>query len=174
MAVTDNTGSKTIIFNAIPGTIEEFKALPEAQLASPYDTAALTMLALYLFPTNKDLCFKALDFLRGPRPMAERDRQFVSDRFRGKEYMLGSYFAGATQDNGYKPSEPLTITIRSANRTTNDDTMTVLNVTSSGCDPEAAARPLTLRLAKDGKWYAWEYSSAMLGIKQPASADPWA
>ena len=33
-------------FPKLPDTLEEFKALPQAQLSSPFDTAALTVLAL--------------------------------------------------------------------------------------------------------------------------------
>ena len=53
-----------------------------------------------------------LNWLRGPRPMNGQDISFLNDRFRdGKTYLPFTYFAGATPDNSYTPSEPFTLTV---------------------------------------------------------------
>ena len=46
-----NIGSKTerIVFADIPESLDAFKSLPQAALATPFDTAALTVVALCLY-----------------------------------------------------------------------------------------------------------------------------
>lgn len=168
------TKSESIVFGKMPETIDEFMSLPQAAMNTPFDTAAMAVLALCFFPENKELCYRMVDFLRGPRPMTGIDKQFISDRFRGKDYMVRSYFSGATPSNNYVPTEPYTIPVKSDPHSYDEDNIARLYVTSGGCDADVAARPITLRKAKDGKWYLWEYSSVLLGVKQPESANPWA
>ena len=54
-----------------------------------------------------------LDYLRGPRSMNGMDKQFISDRFRDKDYVPRSYFDGAVPNNDYAPSKPYTVTLKS-------------------------------------------------------------
>ena len=64
-----NASNKTenIVFSKLPDTLEEFKALPQAAMATPFDTAAMTVLALCFYPKDKDLSLAMLDFLQRPR-----------------------------------------------------------------------------------------------------------
>ena len=112
-----------------------------------------------------------IDFLRGPRPMNGADKQFIAERFRDKDYVPRSYFAGATPNNDYQPAVPYTIEIRENQYTYATDGIAKLFIPSGGADDP---RPIQLRKAKDGKWYLWEYSSILLGIRQPESSNPWA
>ena len=43
-----NAANKTesIVFSKLPDTLEELKALPQAAMSTPFDTAAMTVLAL--------------------------------------------------------------------------------------------------------------------------------
>ena len=41
------------------------------------------------------------------------DKQFIRDRFRGKEYLMRSYLVGSTPENNYTPTEPYTIVVES-------------------------------------------------------------
>ena len=43
-------GQKTITISAVPTSLQEFCALPEAAMKDPYDTAALAVLALSFYP----------------------------------------------------------------------------------------------------------------------------
>lgn len=52
-----------------------------------------------------------LDFLRGPRPLNGIDKQFIRDRFRGKEYLMRSYLVGSTPENNYTPVQPYRVTV---------------------------------------------------------------
>lgn len=168
------TKTESVVFNRLPDNLEQFKALPQAAMTDPFDTAAMTILALCFFPQDKELCYQMVDFLRGPRTMTGQDRQFIADRFRSKDYMVRSYFTGATPENDYTPAEPYTVVVKSDPHSYDQENMARLYLISGGCDPDSAARPVTLRKAKDDKWYLWEYSSLLLGVKEPGSANPWA
>ena len=79
-----------ITLNSLPKTLDELKAMPQAALTVPEEVAALTVAALALYPENPAETEKMLDFLRGPRPLNGIDKQFIRDRFRGKEYLMRS------------------------------------------------------------------------------------
>ena len=168
-----NAGNKSerVVFNSLPETYEQFISLPQASLSTPFQTAAMTVLAFCFYPKDSELCYRMIDFLRGPRPMNGSDKQFIADRFRDKDYVPRSYFAGATPSNDYQPVAPYTVELRENQYTYSVDGMAKLFIPSGGADDP---RPIQLRKAKDGKWYLWEYSSILLGIRQPESANPWA
>lgn len=72
---------ETFTFAALPESLAEMKALPEASLASPFATAALTVCALCVFAADKQIGTEMLNFLRGPRPLSNHDISFLNDRF---------------------------------------------------------------------------------------------
>lgn len=100
-----NAGNKSekIVFNSLPETYEQFISLPQASLSTPFETAAMTVLAFCYYPMDRELSLKMLDYLRGPRPLSGYDKQFIRDRFMDKDYVPRSYFEGATPDNDYQP-----------------------------------------------------------------------
>ena len=160
-----------IRFDSLPDSLATFQALPQAGMASPFDTAALTVLAFCIYPKNKELALSALDFLRGPRPLSPLDKQFIADRFMdGKDYVPRSYFTGSTPQNNYTPSEPWTLHISAGPYARQQEGYCKLDLRSSGAD---SPRQVLLRLAKDGKWYLWE-QYLLAGIRVPESEDPWA
>ena len=167
-----NIGTKTekIVFADIPESLEAFKSLPQAALSTPFDTAAMTVVALSVYPADKELCFQMLDYLRGPRPMNGMDKQFIADRFCDKDYVPRSYFEGATPNNDYMPATPYTVTVKSDPHSYDEQGFAKLFIPSGGAD---APRPVKLRQAKDGKWYLWE-QFLLAGIRQPESSNPWA
>ena len=145
-ANTAQSGSKTVTvtFTRLPETFEEFAAMPQAALGTPFDTAAMTILALCFYPGDKELSLRMLDFLRGPRPLSGYDKSFIADRFR----VTVSENPYSYQNQGYA----------------------TLHIRSGGADNP---RSVQLRLAKDGKWYLWE-QFVLVGIRQPESSNPWA
>ena len=147
-------GCKTekIVFEDLPESLEAFKALPQAALSTPFDTAALTVAALW------------------PRPMNGMDKQQIADRFRDKDYVPRSYFEGAVPGNDYSPSVPYTVTVKSDPHSYDEQGIAKLFIPSGGADDP---RPIKLRQAKDGKWYLWE-QYLLSGIRQPESSNPWA
>lgn len=167
---TGTNRTKDVVFPKLPETLAEFLALPQAALSDPFDAAALTVLALCFYPQDKDLSLSMLDALKGPRPLSPMDRQFIADRFRDKDYVPRSYFAGATPQNDYMPEEPYTIRVSENPYSYQDQGYARLSLTSGGAD---SPRSVQLRQAKDGKWYLWE-QFLLADIRPPESNDPWA
>jgi len=163
--------TREIRFAALPESLAAFRALPQAAMATPFDTAALTVLAFCIYPKDKALALDALNCLRGPRPLSVLDQQFIADRFMdGKDYVPRSYFAGATPQNDYTPSQPLTLQITAGPYAYQNEGYAKLDLRSGGAD---SPRQVQLRLAKDGKWYLWE-QYLLPDIRKPESENPWA
>ena len=99
-----------ITFDRLPDTLEEFSALCN-DLTKPENTCALFLLALNLYTKDKAAGEKAIDMLRGPRPMTGIDSQFIRDRLRDKKYLPLAYFDGATPENGYGPTQPYVLNV---------------------------------------------------------------
>ena len=74
--------SVSVPIAAIPANLAEFTALPQAALTTPFDTAALTVVALCVYPYNKEASIQMLNHLRGPRPLSNQELSFIADRFR--------------------------------------------------------------------------------------------
>ncbi len=165
-----SNGAREVTFASIPNSLEEFKTLPQAAMSTPFDTAALTVLALCVYPRDKELCYSMLEYLRGPRPMSPMEKQFIRDRFMDTDYVPRSYFNGATPQNDYSPSVPYTLRISENPYSYSEENYAKLFLTSGGAD---SPRYVQLRLAKDGKWYLWE-QFLLVGIRPPESTNPWA
>lgn len=161
-----------ITWNSLPKNLDEMKALPEADLKSPEGTAALTIAALCVYPDNAEECYRMLDFLRGPRPLSNMDKQFIRDRFMdGKTYLARSYFAGATPKNNYTPDTPYVLNFKDSAAQIAEEGYKILMVRSGGADSE---RSITLRTKPStGEWFLWE-QMLLAGIRIPESQDPWA
>ena len=164
----------SIGFTVLPQTLAELVALPQAGLVTPFETAGLAVVALCAYPQSKDDAIAMINYLRGPAPLSNRDIGFLADRMaqNDKAGFLGrSYFDGATPENDYAPSEPYTVTISENPYSYETEGSAKLFIKSGGGD---SPRPISLRLAKDDKWYLWEYSSLLLDIRPPESTNPWA
>ena len=163
----------TVTWSELPKTLDELKALPEAQLKEPYQAAALTVAALCRYSDSREDSIAMLDYLRGPAsPMSQRDKDFIRDRHMdGQTYIARSYFEGAVPDNDYTPSKPYKLII-SANPVPipEENYMSVL-LTSGGAD---SPRQITLRnKPSTGQWFLWE-QFLLSGIRIPKSKDAWA
>ena len=162
----------TVTFSQLPETLEALQTLPEAGRTAPQDAAAMTVAALCLYPANKEECFRMLDWLRGPRPLSNMDKQFIRDRFMdGKDYIPRSYFAGAKPENDYRPNQPFTLVFRERANQPVEKEYRVLEVFSGGAD---SPRTVTLRQKPStGEWFLWE-QMLLAGIRVPVSQDEWA
>ena len=171
-SAVSNLGNKKekIVFSSLPSTFEEFASLPQAALSTPFETAAMTVLAFCYYPQNKDLALQMVKFLRGPRPLSGGDISFIADRFRDSDYVPRYYFEGSTPANDYTPAEPYTIIVSENPYSYQNEGYATLYITSGGAD---SPRSVQMRKAKDGKWYLWE-QFILVGIRQPESANPWA
>ena len=163
---------ESFTFAALPESLAELQALPEAGLATPYQTAALTVLALCAYAADKAVGTEMLNWLRGPRPLNGQEISFLNDRFRGgKTYLPFTYFAGAAPDNNYTPAVPYTITVESNPVSDAEAGYKKLFLPCGGADDP---RPVKLRRrGSDGKWFLWE-QYLLTGVRLPKADDPWA
>ena len=68
-AMSIGNKSETFTFTALPESLAQMQALPEASLDSPFKTAALTVCALCAYAADKNIGTEMLNWLRGPRPL---------------------------------------------------------------------------------------------------------
>ena len=161
---------ETFTFSALPESLAEMKALPEAALTSPFATAALTVCALCVYSADKEIGTEMLNFLRGPRPLSNHDISFLNDRFSDGHHVPFSYFKGAVPANDYTPDTPFTITVTSGPYSDANEGYKKLYIKSGGAD---SPREIVLRKLGDGRWMLWD-QFLLLSIRKPKSDDPWA
>ncbi len=163
--------SETFTFAALPQSLPELQALPEASLDSPYKTAALALAALCRFEEDETAVHEMLNYLKGPEPLSNLEKQFLRDRLRGKGYKSYSFFAGATPENGYAPAAPYTITVSSNPYSFQTENWATVYVQSGGAD---SPRPVKLRKKPStGQWFLNEIQ-CLSDIRVPKEQDPWA
>ena len=166
-----NKNSETFSFAELPADLAALQALPEASLDTPFKTAALTVAALCSFEANESAMHAMLDFLKGPDSLSAYEKQFLRDRLAGKAYKSFSFFAGATPENGYKPSVPYRITVSATPYSFDTENWATLYVQSSGADS-----PKSIKLRKKpstGQWFLNDIQ-CLSDIRLPAAEDPWA
>ena len=161
-----------ITWNQLPKNLEELQALPQADLKTPEGTAAMAVAALAVYTTNPEECYRMLDFLRGPRPLSNYEKQFIKDRFKDNgDYLVKSYFKGATPANNYTPGVPYVLEFSDSAAQFAEEGYKRFDIRSGGAD---TPRQITLRLKPStGEWFLWE-QAILVGIRKPASQDPWA
>ena len=170
---TPSSGStrETFTFTALPESLAEMQALPEAALDTPYQTAALALCALCAYAADREIGTEMLNWLRGPRPLSGYDISFLNDRFRdGKLYVPFSYFQGAVPENNYTPNQPFTVTFYTGPYSDANEGYKKLFVNSGGADNP---REVVLRMRGDGKWFLWD-QFLLVGIRDAKADDPWA
>ena len=153
--------------------LAQMQTLPQADLTKPENTAALTIAALCMYPIDKEASMEMLNYLQGPKGLSGYDRQFLADRFRDKDYVPRSFFAGANPQNNYEPTEPYTLTFfeNPYSRTNITQGYLTLHVQSGGAD---SLRQIQLRnKPSTGQWFLWE-QFLLSDIRKPVSDDPWA
>ena len=170
-----------VTLQALPQSVAELQALPQAGLQSPYGTAALAIAAMCAYERNPQAVIEMLNFLRGPRPLSNYDVQFLRDRLNGKGYKTFSFFEGATPQNNYTPAQPYRVTVfdnphswlseDSSQSSGGPVQYARLLMQSSGAD---SPRFVTLRLKPStNQWFLWEHG-LLPDIRIPAAADDWA
>lgn len=158
-------------FMSLPKNVEELKALPEADLTSPFKTVALALVALLQYENDAQATIDMLNVLYGPEPMTPYAKQFLRDRLSGKQYKVSSFFEGSSPENNYSPNEPYTIEVTANPYSFTEENYATMYVKSSGAD---SARSLKLRKKPStGQWFLLEIQ-CLSDIRIPAAADPWA
>ena len=163
--------SVTFVFNKLPESLDELKALPEAEMNTPYKTAALSLLALCAYAADENIGKEMLNFLKGPAPLSPYEESFLKERLRDNKLVPFSYFKGAVPENNYTPDAPFTVTIFSNPYSFQNENYATLHLKSGGAD---SPRQFRLRLKPStGVWYLDE-QMILVGIKPAVQDDPWA
>lgn len=165
-----NSGIRSFTFSALPESLAQMQALPEAELQDPFQAAALTVCALCVYGADRQAGTEMLNWLKGPRPLSNYEISFLNDRFREGTHIPFSYFAGATPENDYTPSKPFTVTVSAGPYADANPGYKKLHIQSGGAD---SPREIVLRQKGDGQWLLWD-QFLMVGVRQPKSQDPWA
>ena len=113
-----------------------------------------------------------LDKLKNPaEPVSVYEKQFLRDRLGGKDYKPFSFFDGTNPQNGYTPSEPYKISLRTIQEVLPGDDRATVWLHSSGADSD---RQISLRKKPStGEWFMVE-QFLLSDIRIPVSEDPWA
>lgn len=162
--------TKCFTFQALPESLDQLQALPEASLTDPFATAALTVCALCAYAADRAVGTQMLNWLKGPRPLSNQEISFLNDRFRDGTHVPFSYFKGATPDNNYTPSQPYSIVVESGPYSDANEGYKKLYLKSGGADNP---REIVLRRKGDGQWLLWD-QFLMVGIRPCKADDPWA
>ena len=166
-----NTHAERFTFAALPASLSELQALPEAKMDTPYKTAALTVVALAVYTRDQRAGREMLDFLNGPAEFSEYDRQFLAEHLLSQPYVAFSFFRGATPENNYTPSLPYVLEAKSVATSFANENYATIYFASGGADND---RPVTVRKKpSEGRWYYWE-QALLQGIRTPAADNPWA
>ncbi len=155
-----------------PSTLEELKAMPEAELHQPEAVVALTVAALMAYERSSEESLAMLNFLRGPRPLSEYEKQFLKERLGGgKAYIARSYIEGAAPENDYSAQEPFTVHLKDSASQMSEPDYRKYDVFSGGAD---SPRPVTLRhKPSTDQWFLWD-QILIVDIRIPQSQDAWA
>lgn len=163
--------SETFTFPTLPTDVAQLQALPEASLDSAFKTTALTLVALCWYEQDPEGAIAMLNFLKGPDDVSTYEKQFIRERLTGKMYKARSFFAGATPQNGYQPTQPYTITVSENPYSFDNENWATLYVTSGGSDNP---RPIKLRKKPStGQWFLNDIQ-CLADIRVPVEEDPWA
>ncbi len=156
-------------FDYVPKSLAEFQNLASYNLTEPRFAAAAFALCLMIYCDDRKLAIELINHLKGPQPLTVHDERFLNDRLADKPYLGASYFAGASKQNNYQPTE-LTVEVVEDARSFAEEGYAKFFIKSAGAD---SARPITVR-QKGNQYFLWEYSSILLSIVKPASQDVWA
>ncbi|MBR4023434.1 MAG: hypothetical protein IKI94_12740 [Ruminococcus sp.] len=163
--------TESFTFTALPSSLAELQAMPEASLDSAFKTTALTIAVLCAYEKNPDGCIEMLNFLKGPAEVSTYEKGFINERLSGKFYKTFSFFEGATPENGYKPNTPFVINVSENPYSFDEENWATLYVTSGGADNP---RPIKLRKKPStGQWFLNDIQ-CLADIRVPVADDPWA
>jgi len=164
--------------DAIPATVEEFLELRDELAATPEGAAMLMVLALLKFATDEDVGRQFLamsvhseSLWDGPegykgKQLSRGSLRLIGFQIHDRSYIVQSYFQGTSLENGYKLPGPPYRFEYSTNRYSGDPESGKfkLFIHSSGAD---MPRPVTVKKDDDGFWKTAEWTSLIVGVKEP-------
>ena len=168
---TDNKKVHTVTFQSLPMHVNDIMMLPDMSLRVPEYTVALTIASLYRYTQSREDGIAMLNYLKGPRPLSNYDKQFLAERLDDKPYVAASYFTGAIPQNNYTPQMPYSVKTEEAFAGYGQDDYRKYWVFSGGADNP---RSITVRYRpSSGEWFLWE-QAVLADIRKPIAEDAWA
>ena len=99
-----------ISFAALPQESAGFRSMEEFHLDTPFQTAALFIVALCAYHADSGSACEMIDILIGPEKLKRHDKKFIGDRMADKSGYIGkAYLQGADPENDYTPELPYTV-----------------------------------------------------------------
>ena len=151
---------KTYVFNEKITNLDQLKQLVD--FTDPFQVSSCVVMCLCNYANSVKDTIEMINYLKGPSPLSNYDIQFLRDRLADKPYLMESYIAGSSAENGYTATKPYTIVVRDNPYSYQEDGYITLYISSSGADSD---RSLKLT-KKDDNWYLWQ-NYLMVGIRLP-------
>lgn len=151
-----------VTFERIPKSFDEFETAASVMVLDAEQTAALFILALTMYVEDSGEGLKAIAYLKEDT-LSNRDIAFLRDRLADKKYLPFSYYDGASPENKYAVSAPFVVDITGDKR---DAAAAGYKKVFVACGSADTPRPVTL-VQKENRFYLWEYSSILSGIRKP-------
>lgn len=162
---------ETFIFAKLPTNVDELKAMPEWSLNTGAKAVALTMAVLMNYTKDPEATFAMLDELKGPADVSTYEKNFIKERLNEREYIVPSFFHGATVENNYTPTMPYKVTVTENPYSYDEENYGVLYVRSAGADE---LRPVKVRKKPStGQWFLTDVQ-CLGSIRVPIEQNPWA
>lgn len=155
---------------------ENTEEMDEYDKTNPFEVAAQVVNVMCSYnPKDDETFYLLLKNLMGEnQDISKHLKDSIKDRMYDKfEYIGKSYFSGATPENNYEPTLPLTVIVEENPYSYDNEGYAKLYIKCNGADNP---RPVTLRKQKDGKWVLWSDAIIPLatGIRKPEKDNPWA
>ncbi|MCL7454749.1 MAG: hypothetical protein M8467_17060 [Anaerolineae bacterium] len=163
----------------LPQDVEDFLTLRNQTASTPQGGAAMMVLALLLYTEDEELGRQCLTIAadrdrlqEGPYgyrnwQLRTRDMQLINLQLKAMPYLPRSYIRGATPENGYRlPDPPYHFSF--APNLYGGDPATGVFKAFLHCSGASNPRPIMLRRNDKGLWKGCEWSSLIVGVREPA------
>ena len=165
---------------ALPDTEEAFQALLLEQIATPWGSASMFIIALNIYVQNQELGQRCLEMVRLEDTLSPAEIKSVFQPMASRyPFVARSYVAGATAQNGYTvPETGWTIYVKVTDEKSLRRKSKTVYV---GCSGTGSYRPITLASTpprfvrkrfgvkidyEDDPWFVTDYPSILLPVPQ--------
>jgi len=162
---------KLITLATPPLTVDEYTAMLNELATAPEGAAACLVLALLLTACDPEVGLRCIAIATHPSQLLgatlpKRLSRLVLSQLWRQPYLPHSYILGALRDTGYALPDPPYAVSTGTNPHSGDLESGTYKVFVA-CSGAASPRPVTLTLDRDRLWKAREWSSLLMGIREP-------
>ena len=173
------TSLPSVQIDKLPQSLAEFVALRDRLARTPQGGAAMMIVALLLYAGDRALGTPCLAAAVDPARLEAGDGGYqgqqlhrlamlrIEEQVEAQGYLPRSYLQGATPENGYRlPAPPYTLAF--ADNPYSGDAAAGTYKLFVSCSGAASPRPVTVSRDAHGLWQAREWSSLIVGVREPA------